>query len=212
MGLPRIVLADDHTLVLEAFRKLLEPAFDVVATVSDGRALLKVVPELKPDVVVLEISMPLLNGMDAARQLKEMVPDVKLLFLTVNEDPALVAEAVRVGASGYLLKTSAASELFQTIRWVLDGAPFVSPLVTEQDVGSIHRRPCQMGSSRPLTARQREVLQLLAEGYPARTVAKILDITPRTVAFHKERVKKSLGAKTNAELIQFAIREGLISI
>ena len=212
MERPRIILADDHMLLLEAFEKLLEPAFDVVATVSDGRALLKVVPELEPDVVVLDVSMPLLNGMDAARQLKEITPDVKLIFLTVNEDPGLAAEAVRVGASGYLMKNSAASELFQTIKWVLEGAPFVSPLVSEADVGAIRRRPCQRGTSRPLTARQREVLQLLAEGHPARTVATILDITPRTVAFHKERLKKSLGAKTNAELIQFAIREGLISV
>ena len=201
---PRVLLADDHTLLLEAFRRLLEPECDVVGAVEDGRALLDSARELRPDVVVLDISMPLLNGLDAGRQLKELLPDARLIFLTMNEDPDLVAEALRLGASGYLLKNSAASELVLAIREAMDGKTYVTPRATE-GVG----RP-RLGDG--LTPRQREVLQLLAEGRSMKEVAGILSVTPRTVAFHKYRLMDELGLKTNADLVQYAVRHKIVSV
>ncbi len=201
---PRVLLADDHTLLLGAFRKLLEPECEVVGAVENGRALLDSARELRPDVVVVDISMPLLNGLDAGRQLKQLLPGARLIFLTMNEDPDLVAEALRIGASGYLLKNSAASELVLAIREAMDGKTYVTPRAAER-VG--HARP---GDS--LTPRQREVLQLLAEGHSMKEVAGILNVTPRTVAFHKYRLMEELGLKTNADLVQYAVRHKIVSV
>ncbi len=206
----RVLLADDHTLLLEAFEKLLEPDFTVVGAVSDGRALLAAAAELKPDVIVLDIAMPLLNGLDAARQIKKTMPAIKLIFLTMNEDPNLASEAFRIGASGYLLKTSAASELSKAINEALCGRSYVTPLITQGMVESFIRRPGDDRDAPQLTHRQREVLQLLAEGRSMKEAAKILKVTPRTVAFHKYRLMDQLNLKNNADLIQFAIREGMI--
>ena len=207
---PRVLLADDHTLLLEAFEKLLEPDFTVVGAVSDGRALLAAAAELKPDVIVLDIAMPLLNGLDAARQIKKTMPAIKLIFLTMNEDPNLASEAFRIGASGYLLKTSAASELPKAINEALCGRSYVTPHITQGMIESFIRRPGDDRDAPQLTHRQREVLQLLAEGRSMKEAAKILKITPRTVAFHKYRLMDQLHLKTNADLIQFAIKEGMI--
>ena len=201
---PRVLLADDHTLLLGAFRKLLEPECEVVGAVENGRALLDSARELRPDVVVVDISMPLLNGLDAGRQLKQLLPDARLIFLTMNEDPDLVAEALRIGASGYLLKNSAASELVLAIREAMDGKTYVTPRAAER-VG--HAR---LGDG--LTPRQREVLQLLAEGHSMKEVAGILNVTPRTVAFHKYRLMEELGLKTNADLVQYAVRHKIVSV
>ncbi len=209
---PRVLLADDHTLLLEAFENLLEPDFTVVGAVSDGRALLAKAAELKPDVIVLDIAMPLLNGLDAARQLKKTMPAIKLIFLTMNEDPDLTAEAFRIGASGYLLKTSAASELTKAINEALCGRSYVTPLITQGMVESFIGRSDEERGGPQLTPRQREVLQLLAEGYSMKEAAKILKVTSRTVAFHKYRMMEQLHLKTNADLIQFAIRKGGISM
>jgi len=206
----RVLLADDHTLLLEAFEKLLEPDFTVVGAVSDGRALLAAAAELKPDVIVLDIAMPLLNGLDAARQIKKTMPAIKLIFLTMNEDPNLASEAFRIGASGYLLKTSAASELPKAINEALCGRSYVTPHITQGMMESFIRRPGDDRDAPQLTHRQREVLQLLAEGRSMKEAAKILKITPRTVAFHKYRMMDQLHLKTNADLIQFAIKEGMI--
>jgi DNA-binding NarL/FixJ family response regulator len=206
----RVLLADDHTLLLEAFEKLLEPDYTVVGAVSDGRALLTAAAELKPDVIVLDIAMPLLNGLDAARQIKKTMPAIKLIFLTMNEDPNLASEAFRIGASGYLLKTSAASELSKAINEALCGRSYVTPVITQGMVESFIRRPGDDRDAPQLTHRQREVLQLLAEGRSMKEAAKILSVTPRTVAFHKYRLMDQLHLKTNADLIQFAIREGMI--
>ena len=204
---PRILLADDHAMLLDAFRSLLEPEFEVVGTVTDGRALLEEFPRLNPDVVLLDISMPLLNGLDAGRQLKAKRRGVKLIFLTMNPDPDLAGEALRIGASGYVLKSSAASELTQAIREALRGRSYITPLITRDVVGSlIQRRP-----GRELTPRQREILQLLAEGRTMKEVGSILDVAPRTVAFHKYRMMEQLRLKTSAELIQFAVRQGMVS-
>ncbi len=201
---PRVLLADDHKLLLGAFRKLLEPECEVVGAVENGRALLDSARELRPDVVVVDISMPLLNGLDAGRQLKQLLPGARLIFLTMNEDPDLVAEALRIGASGYLLKNSAASELVLAIREAMDGKTYVTPRAAER-VG--HAR---LGDG--LTPRQREVLQLLAEGHSMKEVAGILNVTPRTVAFHKYRLMEELRLKTNADLVQYAVRHKIVSV
>ncbi len=211
MRRPRVLLADDHTLLLDAFAKLLEPECDVVGTVADGRALLAAAEELKPDVVVLDIAMPLLNGLDAGRQLKKALPDVKLIFLTMNQDPAIAAEAFRAGASGYLLKTSSGSELVKAIKEATSGRSYVTPLITQDLVEMLMLGPKQRKGAAELTPRQREVLQLLAEGCSMKEAAQILKVTARTIAFHKYRIMDRFRLNSNAELIQFAIRQGVVS-
>jgi DNA-binding NarL/FixJ family response regulator len=204
--MPRIILADDHTVFVEALCKLMAPHVEVVATAGDGRALLQIAPTLKPDVVVVDVAMPLLNGLDAGRELKKSLPNVKLIFLTMNEDPDLAVEAMKSGASGYLLKTSAGSELFSAIREALRGKTYVTPQIARGMEESFIRDPRGAKRDKSLTPRQREVVQLLAEGKPMKVVADILRITPRTVAFHKYRVMQYLGLRTSAELVQFAIK------
>lgn len=206
MTRPRILLADDHVLLLEAFRALLEPEFEVVGTVTDGRALLAEFSRLNPDVVLIDISMPLLNGLDAGRQLKMQQRSVKLIYLTMNPDPDLAGEALRLGASGYVLKSSAASELTQAIREALLGRSYITPLIAGDVVGSLIERR----GGPELTVRQREVLQLLAEGRSMKEVGNILNVAPRTVAFHKYRMMEQLKLKTSAELVQFAVRQGVV--
>jgi DNA-binding NarL/FixJ family response regulator len=207
----RIFLADDHTLLLEAFTNLLEPKYEVVGTATDGREMLKQVKQLKPDVVVLDINMPNLNGFDAGEKLKKTLPDIKLLFLTVNEDPELVTEAFRIGANGYLLKNSASSELFQAIDAVMGGSNYVTPSIAKDMISSFIKNPTGSKVHGNLTLRQREVLQLLAEGKTMKEIASILSITPRTVAFHKYQMMEELDIKTNSELIQYAIKHGFVS-
>lgn len=205
-------MADDHRLLREAFVKLLEPDCDVVGAVADGRALLEAAPRLRPDIVVLDIAMPQLNGLDAARQLKRVMPGVKVIFLTVNEDPDLAAEAFRAGGSGFVLKNSAASELLQAIQDVSQGRSYVTPLATRDMVDTLLRRPESAGEAHELSPRQREVLQLLAEGRTMKEIANILKITARTVAFHKYSMMQELGIKTSAGLIQFAIKKRIVSL
>jgi DNA-binding NarL/FixJ family response regulator len=209
MKRPRILLADDHTLMVEALTHLLQADFDVVGTVSDGRALLKAAAALEPEVVVVDIAMPLLNGLDAGEQLKARHPQIKVIYLTQNREPRIAAEAFRRKASGYVLKDSAVSELKAAIREALQGRCDVSPSIAERmaDAGP---EP-QDATLRDLSPREREVLQLLAEGKSMKEVAAILDISPRTVEFHKYRTMELLGLKTGAELIQYAIKHGLIA-
>ena len=206
----RVLLADDHTLLLEAFEKLLSPEYTVVGAVSDGRTLLAAAAKLKPDVIVLDIAMPLLNGLDAARHLKKTMPAIKLIFLTMHENPDLAREAFRIGASGYLLKTSAFSELSQAIREALCGRSYVTPQITQGMMESFARRPGDSQVPPQLSLRQREVLQLLVEGHSMKEAARILSISPRTVAFHKYRMMELLQLKSNADLIQFAVREDIV--
>jgi DNA-binding NarL/FixJ family response regulator len=205
---PRVLLADDHRLVVEACVSFLEPECTVVGIVADGRELIAAAQALRPEVIVLDIGMPLLNGLDAARQLKHLVPAAKLIFLTMNEDPELAKEALHIGASGYLLKTSAVRELPEAIRTALRGDTYVTSRASEKMVESFIE-----GNGRPangeLTLRQREVLQLLAEGHSMKEAAGVLRVTPRTVAFHKYRVMQQFRLKSNAELIQFAIDQRL---
>jgi len=209
MGRPRVLLADDHALLLGAFEKLLAEECDVVGQVSDGRALVEAAENLKPDVVVLDISMPLLNGLEAGRQIKQKLKKTKLVFLTMNEDADLAAEAFRSGASAYLLKRSGASELAMAVREVMRGRSYITPLVAEGLVGSL-LHPEDHKPAHELTPRQREVLQLLAEGHSMKQVASVLKLTPRTVAFHKYRMMEQLQVHSTAALIQFAVREGLV--
>jgi len=206
------MLADDHTILLEAFHKLLEPHCEIVGTVADGRTLLETAPELKPDVIVADISMPLMNGLEAGLRLKEVLPRMKLIFLTMNEDPDLAVEALRCGASGYLLKTSAASELIRAIQVVLKGKSYVTPQIAKgMQKAFIHNpNPGPKAPAKTVTARQREVVQLLAEGKSMKEVASVLNVTTRTVAFHKYRVMKELNLKTTADLIQFAIKSRIL--
>jgi DNA-binding NarL/FixJ family response regulator len=206
---PRVLLADDHALLLGAFEKLLSDDCDIVAQVSDGRALVAAADRLKPDIVVLDISMPLLNGLEAARQIKHNLRTVKLIFVTMNEDTDLAAEAFRAGASAYVLKQSATSELLTAIREVMEGRSYVTPLITEGLVGSLMRHDAA-SPSRELTARQREVLQLLAEGRSMKEVADLLNLTPRTVAFHKYRIMEQLKVKSTAELVQYAVKHHIV--
>jgi DNA-binding NarL/FixJ family response regulator len=204
-----VLLADDHALLLGAFEKLLSGECDIVGQVSDGRALVEAAERLKPDLIVLDVSMPLLNGLDAGRQIKQKLRSVKLVFVTMNEDPDIAAEAFRAGASAYLLKRSAPSELLTAIREVMLGRSYVTPLVTEGLVGSLLQVEAQK-SPHGLTVRQREVLQLLAEGKSMKEVAGILNLTPRTVAFHKYRMMEQLRLKSTAELIQYAVRNHIV--
>jgi DNA-binding NarL/FixJ family response regulator len=208
MRRPRVLLADDHALILGAFEKLLVGECDIVGQVNDGRALVAEAEKLKPDVIVVDISMPLLNGLEAGRQIKQKARDIKLIFLTMNEDSDLAADAFRSGASGYLLKRSAASELSVAIREVMQGRSYITPLIANGLVESLMQDAQQVSSA--LTPRQREVLQLLAEGHSMKAVADVLKLTARTVAFHKYRMMEQLHLKTTAELIRYAVKHHIV--
>jgi len=207
----RLVIADDHTLVAEACRRLLEPEFEVVAVVNNGRALLEVGAELKPDVALVDIAMPRLNGLDASEELKRLVPFTKIVILTMNLDAQLAAEAFRRGASAYVVKNAAVEELLTAIREVLKGQSFLSPLITEDTVHVLLRNGNRPDSDKRITARQREVLQLVAEGMSMKEIANALNVKPGTVAFHKYRAMESLGLKTNSDLLRYAIAHHMIS-
>ena len=211
MGRIRILLADDHTMICAGFQKLLEPEYDVVGSVGDGRMLLKAAAELKPDVVLVDVGMPLLNGLDAGRELKRLMPDTKLIFLTMNPDSDLAAEALRIGASAYLLKNSQSSELLQAVRDAIRGKSYVTPQIRDAMEEIFIRDPKAVNRPKHLTDRQREVLQMLAEGRSMKEIAQILQIKHRTVRFHKSRIMEELGITTNSELVQYAIKHGMIS-
>ncbi len=204
-----MLIADDHTMLVDAFANLLAPEFDIVGTVGDGRALVAASSQLKPDVILLDVGMPLLNGLDAGRQAKQARPEVKLVYITMTEDPDVAAEAFRIGASAYLLKRSAASELVMAIREALNGRSYVTPLVTKGLVGTFLNDPGRR-YPQPITVRQREVLQLLAEGRSMKQVAAVLNMSSRTVAFHKYRMMRQLHIESTAELIQFAIKHHIV--
>jgi len=207
---PRVLLADDHAMLLEAFTRMLSASCEVVGAVSDGRALLEAAPGLKPDVIVLDISMPRLNGLDACRQLQPKLPDTRWVFLTMSHDADLAREAFRLGASGFLLKSSAASELFTAIQKAMAGERYITPLImNDMPEGVFLDQPAPSHPDK-LTDREREVLQLLAEGRTMKEAAAILKVTPRTVAFHKYEVMKRLGVTTGAELVQYAVKLGLV--
>jgi DNA-binding NarL/FixJ family response regulator len=209
---PRVLVADDHQMLVDALKRVLEPRCEVVGTVSDGRELLKAAAKLQPDIIVLDIAMPQMNGLDAARHLKPAMPNLKLIFMTMNEDPDLVGEAFRAGASAFLLKQGAALELTDAIEKVLKGGSYVTPSAAEGQARISLRDPRAREHTAEPTPRQREVIQLLAEGRSMKEVASILQITKRTVAAHKYAVMDILQLKTNADLVQYAIKHRIISI
>jgi DNA-binding NarL/FixJ family response regulator len=206
-----VLLADDHQMLVDALKRVIEPHCEVVGTVSDGRALLKAAAKLQPDIIVLDIGMPQLNGLDAARQLKRTMPRVKLIFMTMNEDPYLVGEAFRAGASAYLQKQAAALELTDAIERVLKDDSYVTPHAAEGLTNISLREPKNREHAPEPTPRQREVIQLLAEGRSMKEVASALNITYRTVAAHKYAAMTLLQIKTTAELVQYAIKHRIIS-
>jgi DNA-binding NarL/FixJ family response regulator len=212
MSKPRVLLADDHLILAEGLRGLLEPEFEVVAVVADGRELVAAARKHRPDVIVADVTMPSLNGIEAAVQLRDLGVEAKVVFLTMHRDVAYARRAMEAGAVGYVLKHGVASELVTAIREALRGQTYVTPKIVGELLQSYRE-----GESRPqdsahrLTARQREVLQLLAEGRSAKEVAAALKISTRTAEVHKARILETLGLGTTAELVRYAIRNGLIS-
>ena len=206
----RILIADDHALVAEAFKRFLATDFDVIATVHDGRSLIQTATTLRPDVILTDIGMPYLNGLHAAERIKRVLPEAHLVYVTVNQDPGIVAEAFRLGASGYVLKTSAASELVNAIHCALQGKRYLSPSIATS-VPELLAQLNESHSSRyKLTDRQVEVLQLLAEGRSMKEAAAVLNLTTRTVAFHKYRIMDCLSLTSDAEVVQYAMREHIV--
>jgi DNA-binding NarL/FixJ family response regulator len=209
---PRVLLADDHVIVAQGFEALLKPNFDVVGSVRDGRALVAAVDELHPDLVITSISMPGLNGLEAIRQIRKSWAKLPLIVLTVHVEPSLVAEALKAGANGYVLKTSPMEELEFAIREVMLGRTYVTSVIAK-DVYSLLMQPggSSSGVTAQITARQREVLQLVAEGRTMKEIAAILNISPRTAESHKYEMMSMLGIQTTAELIHYAIKLKLVS-
>ena len=211
MRRPRVILADDHKIVTEGLKSLLEPEFELVGIVEDGRALLAAAEKLRPDVIVADISMPLLNGIDSVRQIKKAHDEIKVVFLTMHPDVTYAVSAFEAGASGYVLKHSAPTELVTAIRSALRGKTFVTPLLAGEFMQRTKERATQRDESTRLTERQREILQLLAEGKSAKEIATVLNISSRTVEFHKYRIMKDLGLKNAAELVHYAVKHGIIT-
>jgi DNA-binding NarL/FixJ family response regulator len=213
MKKPRVLMADDHSLILAGLRKLVEGECEVVGTVEDGRALVEAAQVLRPDLILLDISMPLLNGLEAARQLHTLVPDSKLIFLTMHASPTYATEAFQAGASGYILKHSAPEELSQAIKSVLQGRHYLTPLITKEVMDSVLTPSTgERGKATALTARQREVLQLVAEGKGTKEIATILSLSVKTVEFHKARLMQQLDLHTIADLTKYAITQGVTSL
>jgi DNA-binding NarL/FixJ family response regulator len=209
MPKPRILLADDHVLVLEGFRRILHEHYELVGTLGDGYALLAAAKTVQPDIVILDISMPLLNGIDTAAQLKKICPTAKIIIVTMHAGPDYVRSAFEAGASAYVLKGSAVDELEQAIRAVLGGHSYITPLITKELVDVYLSASSEKPSG--LTPRQREVLQLLAEGRTAKEIANLLHITSRTVEFHKGQILDQLKLKTTADLIKYALTHGIVT-
>jgi DNA-binding NarL/FixJ family response regulator len=210
MPKPRVLIADDHKIVVEGLKKLLEPEFEVAGTVQDGRALVKAAEELRPDVIVADISMPGLNGIEAVRQIKKEHNETKVVFLTMHPDVAYAARAFKSGASGYVLKHSAPDELVAAIRAAVQGGTYVTPLIAGKLLKSFQNGATgQSETVSRLTPREREVLQLLAEGHSVKEIAAILDVSVKTAEYHKYRMMETLGIKTMAELIRYAVKQGI---
>ena len=213
MNRRRVLLADDHRVLSEGLKSLLQPYFDVVGIVSDGWELVAASTGLDPDVVVLDISMPSLNGIDAARQLRSASLRAKFVFLTMHREVVYATRALEAGASGFVLKHSAASELVTAIQEALKGRTYITPQIASELVDSYRRRaPASVDGCGALTPRQKEVLQLVTDGRSAKEIAAILCISRRTAEFHKARLMETLGLHNTVELIQYAIRTGISSV
>ena len=210
-SVPRILIADHHRLLAEACAKVLQPEFEVVQIVTDARALLQAALKYRPDAAIVDVFLPPLNGLDAVATLKGHLSSLKLLFLSANPDPALAAEAFRLGASGYILQYSGAEEFTGAIRRVLRGQSYLSPLIARETMTYLLERPEQQKDRKRITRRQHAILQLLAEGRAMKDIADVLDIAPGTVAFHKYKMMERLGITTNAGLLLYAMRQQLIA-
>jgi DNA-binding NarL/FixJ family response regulator len=202
----RILIADDHQLLADACKSLLEPEFQVAGVVTDGRRLITSATELRPDIIILDIHMPHLNGLDAGGQVKQKLPGVKLVFLTMTMAAEVAAEAFRRGASAYVLKQSAGDELLLAVRMVNEWSSYLSPLLAKETIMYLLNQGASFREEKRITARQSEILQLLAEGMSMKEVANVLDVKPGTVAFHKYQMMQTLNVKTNAELLEYAIK------
>jgi DNA-binding NarL/FixJ family response regulator len=205
----RVLLADDHPLTLEGLRAFLEPHFESVGTVTDGRALVDAALRLKPDLIILDITMPLLNGIDAAVQIKKSLPEVKLLFVTMHVNPAYLEAALNAGGTGYVLKSAAREELLGAIKSVLNGRIYVTPTLSSEHLERF-ADPSRAAAALRLSTREREILQLIAEGRAAKEIAFHLAISIKTVAFHRDNLKRKLGLRSTAELTKHAIEQGLV--
>ncbi len=213
MEKPRVLIADDHKIVLEGLRSLLRSEYEIVGEVEDGRALVAEAERLRPELVVADISMPNLNGIDAARRIKEIDAHIRIVFLTMHADVTYAAGAFDAGASGFVLKHSAPQELILAIREAMQGKTYVTPMIAGDLISAFSSATALKGELKAaLSPRQREVLQLIAEGKSIKEVAATLKISTRTVEFHKYRIMEQLNIKTNAELIQYAVKHGLISV
>jgi DNA-binding NarL/FixJ family response regulator len=211
MSKSRVLIADDHKIVVEGLKKLLSSDFDVIGAVADGRELLTAVEKLHPDVIVVDISMPNLNGIEAVRQIKKVHEEVKVVFLTMHPDVTYAASAFKVGASGYVLKRSAPDELVTAIREALRGRTYITPLIAGKLLQRYEKGAHEDHGDPGLTSRQREVLQLLAEGHSVKDIATILNLSIKTVEYHKYRMMEDLGIKTLAELIRYAVKQGIVA-
>jgi DNA-binding NarL/FixJ family response regulator len=207
---PRLLIADDHAIFLEALKCWLEKRYVIIGTVSDGRSLVSEAVRLRPDVIIIDFAMPLLNGLDAARRIREKLPNVRLVFLTMHEDANLAAAALELGHAAFVLKHSAASELVTAIEEVWGGKTYVSPKVRSEDWVEQRFRVKQF--SKALTSRQRDIVQLFAEGYSVKEIGARLNVSPKTVEFHKHQIMTEFSVKNNAGLVLFAVKNGLISI
>jgi DNA-binding NarL/FixJ family response regulator len=205
----RVLLADDHPLTLEGLRAFLEPHLEIAGTVSDGRTLVDAALALKPDLIILDITMPLLNGIDAAIHIRKTLPAVKLLFVTMHANPTYLEAALSAGATGYVLKSAAREELLDAIRSVMDGRIYVSPNLSSEHLERF-TDPSRAAATLRLSAREREILQLIAEGRAAKEIAHVLNISIKTVAFHRENIKRKLGLRSTAELTRHAVEQGLV--
>ena len=208
----RVVLADDHVLLLDALAQLLGSEFEVVAAVSDGVALIEAARTHTPAAIILDIAMPNLDGLGAAEKIHAFAPDCRLVFLTMHADPALAAQAFRHGAFGYVLKSAAASELTRAVRDALAGRRYLSPAIKGGDIENLLAEVPASGHDKPLTPREIEVVRLLVRGLSMKQIARELDITPRTVAFHKYNLMQQLGLKSNADLFQYAQQHGIVEV
>ena len=210
MPRPRILIADDHALFLEALKCFLEKSYVVTGMVTDGRSLITEAIRVKPDIIIVDVGMPLLNGLDAARRIRALIPSIRLVFLTMQEDANLAAAVIELGHTAFVLKHSAASELVTAIEHVWRGKTYVSPKLRSEDW--VEQRTRFKQFSKALTARQRDIVQLFAEGYSLKEIAARLDLSPKTVEFHKHQIMAEFDVKNNASLVLFAVKKGLISI
>jgi len=207
---PQVLIADDHVVFAEALRLLLETSYSVIGIVPDGRALMREAARLQPDIIIVDVGMPLLNGLDAAQRIREQLPKVKVVFLTMQDNPNLAAAALELGGVGFVLKQSAGSELLKAIEQVLHGKSYVTPRLRTEDWVARKARARQY--SKELTPRQRDIVQLYAEGRPAKEIAGHLNLSEKTVEFHKHHIMEAFNLKSNADLVLFALKQGLISL